>query len=237
MIAVARDAADRGTEYATGIAEGGAREALPSVPDAPFRSPRQAEAAHVVRGTSPSAPQTGGNGGDVPELSIISEAEVHHERASEQRRRLGWGSRFLPPFEGSEEYALFRRICDDLTSEVNSLNDFLVDGKVAEEGSGTVVEIEYLLERLYDCNWGGDEILQRAVVAIQSQVNNAHWTTRHVEFFRDVLRFLRARYVLSESTIDECYEMIEKHGLDPFRGTLSEPEVVKRYRIVEVQEE
>ena len=235
MIAVARDATDRQTEYARSIVEGGSGEALQSAPDAVLRSLRPAESAHVVRGTLTSALQTGANRADVSELSIISAAD--DESASEQRRKRGWGSRFLPPVEGSEEYALFRQLCDDLVSEVDAINDFLVDGEVTEEGLGAVVEIEHLLDRLYDCNWGKDEILQRAVVAVQSQVNNAQWTTRHVEFLRDVLRFLRPRYVLGEDTIDECYEIIEKHGLDPFRGTVSEPEVLKRYRIVEVQKE
>lgn len=235
MIALPKDTTERQTEYATGTTEGGSREALQSAPDAALASPRPADSPRVMRGTLTSEPQTEANRADVSELRISSPAD--DERASEERRKLGWGSRFLPPVEGLEEYALFRRICDDLVSEVDAISDFVVDGKVTEEGLGAVVEIEHLLDRLYGCNWGQDEILQRAVVAIQSQVNNAHWTTRHVEFLTDVLRFLRARYVLSESTIDECYVMIEKHGLDPFRGTVSEPEVVKRYRIIEVQDE
>jgi hypothetical protein len=108
---------------------------------------------------------------------------------------------------------------------------------VSEEGTEVVVEVEVLLEELYACKYGQGESLKRVVVAVQSQVNNARWDRKHVEFLRDVVRFLRVRYLVDEATVEACYEMMKARGLDPFRGSICEPRVVKRYRIEEVAED
>jgi hypothetical protein len=133
-------------------------------------------------------------------------------------------------------YRTFRRLCDDIISELNGIDGFLQGDEVSDEGSEVVVEVEELLERLYDCPWGRGETLKRVVVAVQSQVGNARWARRHVEFVRDVIRFLRVRYLVDEAAVDACYGFMKQRGLDPFRGTICEPQTVKKYRLEEVRE-
>jgi hypothetical protein len=133
-------------------------------------------------------------------------------------------------------YREFRKICDDIADELRRIDGFLVENSVSDEGLEVVVEIEALLEDLYDCSHGQGESLKRVVVAVQSQVNNAFWDRRHVEFLKDVVHFLRVRYLVDEATVEACYEMMKTRGLEPFRGTVLEPRVVKRFRIEEVTE-
>ncbi len=82
---------------------------------------------------------------------------------------------------------------------------------------------------------GARECLKRVIVAIRSQINNIQWTTDHVSFMQDIARLLRNTYQIDESFIEECYKMISGYGLEVFRGTITETEVRKRYRIVEVE--
>lgn len=180
------------------------------------RVPEQASRSHGAQPATASSVVSGFG----PELDSF-------ERA---REAAGWGSRFKPPID-HDKYASYRRICDDLNSEVATLTDFLVDGTVTEEASGVVAEIESDLERLYDCHWGEGESLKRAVIAIQSQINNARWTAKHVDFLRSAVSFLRPRYLVNDLAVDELNQMIEQHGLDQFRGSVSDSEVATRYRI------
>ena len=131
-------------------------------------------------------------------------------------------------------YRIFRRLCDDIFNELRRIDAFIIEEKVSDEGAEVVTEIEALLERLYDCGYGQGESLKRAVVAVQSQVNNARWDRRHVEFLREFVRYLRVRYLVDEAAVNVCYEIMKAQGLDPFRGTICEPSVLKRYRIEEV---
>ncbi len=85
--------------------------------------------------------------------------------------------------EQSSKYSLFRRHCDQLRLEVARISDFMSDGIVTDEGLEVIVEIEVLLEQLYDCPWSEGENLRRVVVLLQSQLLNAKWTDRHVFFF------------------------------------------------------
>jgi len=110
--------------------------------------------------------------------------------------------------------------------------DYLVDGKVSDEGAGVIAEIANLLENLFDCPFGEGESLKSVVVAIQSQTNNADWSGQVVGFLRDVMVFLRARYVVNDQTVDEVYEIVKEHGLDPFRGSVSDRGIRTRYRLV-----
>jgi hypothetical protein len=86
---------------------------------------------------------------------------------------------------------------------------------------------------LYETPWGHAEALQRVVVEVQAQVNNAPLDGRHVQFLADVFRNLRVRYLIDPSAVEEVQESVERHHLDPFRGTVSEPVVRKRYKLVE----
>ncbi len=131
----------------------------------------------------------------------------------------------------------FLQLCDDLLDELGNIDAFIVDNEVTDEGTAVVAEVEAILEELFDCPYGQGDSLKRVVVAVQSQVNNARWDRRHVDFLRDVFRFLRVRYLVDESSVKACYDYMRARGLDSFRGTIGEPQVVKRYRIQEVVED
>ena len=155
----------------------------------------------------------------------------------EERRRLGWGPQYLPRIDGREERRQFSQICEQVLDELDDLEtaDYLVDGKVSDEGAGVVAEIGNLLEQLFDCPFGQGESLKSVVVAIQSQTNNADWTPQIVAFLRDTMQFLRARYVVNDQTVDEVYQILNEHGLDRFRGSVSDRGIKTRYRLVEVE--
>jgi len=69
---------------------------------------------------------------------------------------------------------------------------------------------------------------------LQSQLNNAQWTERHVAFLRASIQHLRARWLVNDQTADEIDDLIEEFGLDPFRGTVSDSGVLVQYRIEKV---
>jgi len=117
------------------------------------------------------------------------------------------------------------------------LADYIANGRVADEGAGTIAEIASLLESMFDCPFGEGESLKSVVVAIQSQTNNAEWTRQTVEFLRDAITFLSARYVIDDQTVDELYKIMEEHALDPFRGSVSNRGIKTRYRLVEVEDD
>ena len=152
------------------------------------------------------------------------------------RRRLGWGDKFAPPLPQREARNEYYRICDALKRELDEVDEFVSGGQLTDEGAGVVAEIEAQLEQLYDCQFGCGESLKAAVAAVQSQVNNAAWNVQHIRFLRNAVRYLRARSVIDAATVEEVNDLIEEHGLDVFRGTVSEPEVVRRYRIIEDSE-
>ena len=141
-----------------------------------------------------------------------------------------------PVRKGEGGYLVYQRICDSLLTELSRIDDYLEDGVVSDEGLEVVVEIEHLLETLYDCPWQEGRKLKNVVMAIKSQVKNARWTAQHVGFLKHFVPFLRSRYLINEQTVRDCYDAIKTHGLDPFRGTMVEPERAKKYRIVEAEE-
>ena len=148
-----------------------------------------------------------------------------------------WGKKLAVRGRGDGvAYDGYRQLCLDLEAEVARADGYLVGGKMSDEGLEVVVEVGSILDRLYQCKWGNNEYLQRVVVAIYSQVNNVEWTAAHVAFLRGIARILRITYVVNERVIDECYDLIEQNGLEPFRGSVTETGGQKRYRIVEVEE-
>jgi glutamate synthase domain-containing protein 1 len=130
-------------------------------------------------------------------------------------------------------YQAFRRLCDRLVDELEQADDYLVDGRLSDEGAGMIVEVEQILDELYRVSWGSRECLKRVVVAIRSQINNVQWKTVHVCFMQDIARLLRNTYQVDDSLIKECYKIISGYRLDVFRGTITATEVRKKYRIVE----
>ena len=146
----------------------------------------------------------------------------------------GWGRKFMPELSDADGRRDYKRCCDDLDAEIRQLDEHVADGVVADEAAGVIAEIQALLERLYDCSFGEGESLKSVVVALQSQLNNAQWTERHVAFLQASIQHLRARWVVNDQTVDEIYAMIEEHGLDPFRGTVSDSGILVQYRIERV---
>jgi hypothetical protein len=132
-------------------------------------------------------------------------------------------------------YQEFRRICDELLVEAKRADNFLVDGLLSDTGMELVVEVEELLDRLYGIERGKHECLKRIVVAIGSQLYNVQWTRAHIGFLKDVVRLLRSSYLIDDSLVEECLRLIRSHGLEVFRGTVTETEVRKKYRIIEVE--
>jgi hypothetical protein len=167
------------------------------------------------------------------DLPPLFPPESNH--AVELREERMQGSMYIPPSAHSGILRAYRRICDALESEVRKLEDFLVDGLLTEEGEPVATEIEGALEQLYQYPLGEGENLKRAVVAIKFQIRNARWTRKHVEFLVAAVGFLRARTTILEQHIGTLIDLIVEHGLDPFRGTIAEPEVVTRYRIEKVE--
>ena len=194
-------------------------------------SPNRAvgEAEPVVKGESPPRPdrETSRVASDATGPPIIV-----------PKRKARFDEKHKPSARGVSSqgslYPEFRRLCDEIINELSQIDEFFIGDEVSDEGLEVVVEIEELLERLYSCPYGKGESLKRVVVAIQTQVNNAQWARRHVEFLKEVIRFMRVRFLVDEAAVDHCYELIKAHDLDEFRGTVSEPQVVKHYRIEEV---
>ncbi len=157
----------------------------------------------------------------------------------EERKRLGWGECYSPRIEDREARQQFSQICQRMLCELADLElaDYFRDGKLVDEGAGPVAEIGDLLERMFDCPFGDGESLKSAVVAIQSQVNNADWTDQTVRFLRDAMTFLSARYIVNDQTVDELYKIMEEHGLDPFRGSVSDRGIKTHYRLVEMKDD
>lgn len=159
-------------------------------------------------------------------------------RAEEARRKSRWGPKYSPELHDRENRGRFAQICSQILLELEQLRSAgcVHDGEVSEEGAGSVVEINRLLEQLFDCPFGDGESLKGVVVAIQSQTNNITWTENTVGFLQDVCEFLQARYLVNSQTVDEVYEIMKERGLDRFRGVVSDAGVERHYRLVEMDE-
>jgi hypothetical protein len=131
------------------------------------------------------------------------------------------------------DYQKFRSVCDEIIAEVEQLESYLAGNELDSDAAPHVLEIEDALERLYSCHWGEGDSLKIVVVALQSQLNNTQWDGRHVILLRNLVAGLRRAYLIDDQFVNDCYQEIEDLGFNEFRGTLSEGELRKRYRIVE----
>lgn len=129
---------------------------------------------------------------------------------------------------------LGHRKCDELILELRRLDEFWNGDDLADEGLEVTVEVRQLLDDIYDINWGKGDCLKRAVVAIQSQIGNAIWTKPLATFVDAAVQIIRQRRLIDEQVVEEVLDLVEASGLDPFRGTVSEPQVRKRFVIQEV---
>ncbi len=197
-----------------------------------FAGKAASEAEPVVKGEdlSRTEVQTSQSVSDPSSLPIVSSSGGVGVRGKEKSA----------PKRYPQEFALypaFRRLCDEIRRELGRIYAFLIDDVVSDEGAEVVVEVEELLEQLYAYPYGEGECLKRIVVAVQSQVNNTRWERHHVEFLNDVVRFLRVRYLVDEAAVKACYDFMKSHELNEFRGTICAPQVLKRYRIEEVNDD
>lgn len=164
-------------------------------------------------------------------LMHIGTASGHHTASRSRKSTAKAESRRSA--EDPEEFGIFRRLCDAILSEVRELGISKHDQPLPDDWRGAAAEIETLLEKLYSVQWGKPEALKRVVSAILFQIANAEWDGRHVLFLDETIRRLRVRYAIDSSAVDECQEDARQNKLDSFRGTLAEPKVLKRFKIVE----
>jgi hypothetical protein len=139
--------------------------------------------------------------------------------------------------ERTGQYTSFRSHVQKIEFEITRIKDFIHDGLVTDEGLECIVEIEVLLEKLYECPWGDGECLKKIVVTLQSQLLNAVWTEQHVKFLKDSIADLRVSYLVNEDLVRSIFGQIAANGLDPFRGTVSDSIYRKKYRLVEEERE
>lgn len=189
------------------------------------RAPRQPEKQFTCLDATVTAANAVGTviSGGRPEASAVL-----------ARERRGWGAKYQPPIEDADSRREFKRICEDIIAEAMQLRMHLVGGVLAEEATGVQAEIQHLLEKLYDCPFGEGESLKSIVVALQSQLNNTRWTAQHVAFLEAALQHLRMRWIINDQIVEEINDLIEEHELDVFRGTVSDADVVTRYRIEKI---
>ena len=124
--------------------------------------------------------------------------------------------------------------CDAVLLELRRLDDFWDGELLADEGLEVTVELRQLLADVYDSDFGKGECLKRAIVAIETQIGNANWTKSLANFVEAAISLIRIRQSIDEQVVEEVLDLVEVHGLDPFRGTVSEPQVRKKFVIQEV---
>lgn len=173
-----------------------------------------------------------------PDTSLHDSVEDEAGRGEDARKRIGWGERFRPRIADREARQRFSQICQKILCELDGMElaGTVVDGRVTDEGAGAIAEIANLLDAMFHCPFGEGESLKSVVVAVQSQTNNVEWTRRLIEFLRDVMKFLRVRYVLNDQTVDEVYQIMKDHDLDEFRGSVSDIGIRTRYHLVRVDD-
>ena len=131
-------------------------------------------------------------------------------------------------------YREFRDLLSQIGAAIASLHETVGDdGLVPETSENHIVEIETLLRALYQCRWGEKDCLKKIVVSLEGSVLNAKWTTSHVDYLRAATRILKVRYNIDQRAVDDVQDLADEFGLDEFRGSFSEPSVVKKYRLIE----
>jgi hypothetical protein len=151
--------------------------------------------------------------------------------AMKARELSNWGPLYEPPTR-KNDYQNYRRILDELVGNIEQLRPSVTFEGVGDDAAAFEAEIQNLLETLYDCAWGEGESLKSAVVAIQSQLNNAIWTTTQFELLSGSIALLRSRYVVDTGVVDAIYDLVEQLGLEQFRGTITASDVKWDYELV-----
>lgn len=132
------------------------------------------------------------------------------------------------------DYQGFRALCDNLYAEAQELQRVASHEDFGSSTDGFALELGALLDELYDFEAmpvKQKDILERIVVEVQSQLNNVDWDTRHISFIFDFAGFIRSRSHLVEDHLGIVIDMIKECGLDPYRGTLSGSDSIKKYNL------
>jgi soluble cytochrome b562 len=158
-------------------------------------------------------------------------------RAAIEPPRQG-GSPRKPPASGSKRaeetiYKQYRKLLDALVEELDKAPDYLEDGVLTDEGTTVTGEVDELLRRVAEIRWGEGESLKLAVTVLRIPTKNARWKSSHIRFLLEAARLLRVQYLVDQSTVNSCKQLLKAHGLDVFRGSVREPDVIRRYKIVE----
>jgi hypothetical protein len=151
----------------------------------------------------------------------------------EARRIRGWGELYEPEPEEAQSFRQFKEIVAKLPKIAAGMREVL-EGETISDTIADVAEMDALLGELFKCKWGTYESLKKIVVAIRAQTMNCRLERPQLHFLVAAGEFLSTAYVIDDSAVDYLHSMIERHALDPYRGTLSDYGFVKKYRIVEV---
>lgn len=84
---------------------------------------------------------------------------------------------------------------------------------------------------------GGGDSIKRISVAIEAQIRNVEITKVHVSVLNELFGFLSKRFHINQSVVDGCLDIIREGGLDILRGTISEPQVIRTYHLIEAKNE
>lgn len=142
----------------------------------------------------------------------------------------------LPAVDGDPAvWKRFRTTCDAILRELRRIKPAVGRTELPDDWVTAAAEIEGLVQELYDISWGKKDALKRVVVKVESQINNAIWTHRHVGFLEDVFVALRNRYSVNDTTVREVAELVKSHDLPLFRGSLSADHLRKQFKLVEVE--
>lgn len=130
-------------------------------------------------------------------------------------------------------YKQFRQLMDALVEEIDKAPDYVENDVVTNEGSSVTVEVDELLRRVAEIPWGQGESLKLAVTVLRIPTRNARWTPQHIQFLQEAARLLRVQYLIDSSTVGMLKQLLKAYGLDIFRGSVTQPEVLRRYKIIE----
>lgn len=135
--------------------------------------------------------------------------------------------------DAEREYRDYRRAIDGVLEELKRAEDYFEGDVLTDEGSAVAVEVDGLLDDLSRCGWGQGESLALAVTALRIPTRNSRWTRYHVRFLEDGLKLLRVQYLLDQSAVQTIKGLVKEYRFDLFRGSVREPDVIRKYRIVE----
>ena len=120
-----------------------------------------------------------------------------------------------------------KELCVRIVGRAERVRKGLAAGELDSELESDFVEIESLLEQLYDCQWGHIDTLKQVVVMLQSQVADRLPSEPLLAFLSDFVSFLATRHVIDDYVIEQCHASMEQYGLDLIEGLFDFDEDVR----------